>query len=81
MQVHTLTNIELEPAPAQIGEPFRCWECGSPDQGGMFLIIDHSPLEAFADHVYYGMIGHKTVLESIRVTIQSRQRKKLFLQG
>jgi hypothetical protein len=45
--------MELEPTPVQIGEPFRCWECGSPDQGGMFLIIDHSPLEAYADHVYY----------------------------
>jgi hypothetical protein len=53
MQVHTLTHMEFEPAPVQIGEPFRCWECGSPDQGGMFLIIDHSPLEAYADHVYY----------------------------
>lgn len=53
MQVHTLTHMEFDPAPVQIGEPFRCWECESPDQGGMFLIIDHSPLEAYADHVYY----------------------------
>ena len=53
MQIHTLTHMELEPTPVQIGEPFRCWECGSPDQGGMFLIIDHSPLEVYADHVYY----------------------------
>ena len=53
MQVHTLTHMEFEPAPVQVGEPFRCWECGSLDQGGMFLIIDHSPLVAFADHVYY----------------------------
>ena len=27
------------------------------------------------------MVGHKTVLESIRATVQARQRKKLFLQG
>ncbi|OGO62761.1 MAG: hypothetical protein A2Z45_10930 [Chloroflexi bacterium RBG_19FT_COMBO_55_16] len=27
------------------------------------------------------MVGHKTVLESIRASIQARQRKKLFLQG
>lgn len=53
MQVHTLTHMEFEPTPVQIGEPFRCWECGSPDQGGIFLIIDHSPLEAFVDHIYY----------------------------
>jgi len=31
--------------------------------------------------VYLGMVGHKTVLESIRATVQARQRKKLFLQG
>jgi hypothetical protein len=31
--------------------------------------------------VYLGMVGHKTVLDSIRATIQARQRKKLFLQG
>jgi hypothetical protein len=31
--------------------------------------------------VYLGMVGHKTVLESIRATIQARQRKKLFLQS
>jgi hypothetical protein len=37
----------------QIGEPFHCWECGSLDQGGKFLIIDHSPLEAYSDYIYY----------------------------
>ncbi|GAP10012.1 hypothetical protein BECAL_01166 [Bellilinea caldifistulae] len=31
--------------------------------------------------VYLGMVGHKTVLESIRATVQARQRKRLFLQG
>jgi hypothetical protein len=35
--------------------------------------------------IYLGMVGHKTVLESIRATVQSRQpkrqRQKLFLQG
>jgi hypothetical protein len=31
--------------------------------------------------IYLGMVGHKTVLESIRATIQARHRKKLFLQG
>ena len=53
MQVQTLTHMDSQPTPVQIGEPFRCWECGSHDQGGMFLIIDHSPLEAYTDHVYY----------------------------
>lgn len=31
--------------------------------------------------IYLGMVGHKMVLESIRATVQARQRKKLFLQG
>lgn len=31
--------------------------------------------------IYLGMVGHKTVLESIRATVQARQRKKLWLQG
>jgi len=31
--------------------------------------------------IYLGMVGHKTVLESIRATIQARQRRKLFLHG
>ncbi len=53
MQTHTLTDMDHQSTPLQIGEPFRCWECGSLDQGGTFLIIDHSPLEAYADHVYY----------------------------
>jgi len=42
-----------ETVPIQIGEPFQCWQCGAPDQGGTYLIIDHSPLETFADHIYY----------------------------
>jgi hypothetical protein len=39
--------------PIQIGEPFHCWECDAIDQGGMYLIIDNSPLEVYADHIYY----------------------------
>jgi hypothetical protein len=31
--------------------------------------------------IYLVMVGHKTVLESIRATVQARQRKKLWLQG
>jgi hypothetical protein len=31
--------------------------------------------------IYLGVVGHKTVLKSIRATVQARQRKKLFLQG
>jgi hypothetical protein len=32
--------MKFAPMSVQIGEPFRCLEFGSPDQGGMFLIID-----------------------------------------
>jgi hypothetical protein len=46
-------NNLTQSTPIQIGEPFHCWECGTLDQGGMYLIIDHSPLEAYADHIYY----------------------------
>jgi len=53
MQVHTFTHMEPAPGPVQIGEPFRCWECESPDQGGMFLITNHPLLEAYVDHIYY----------------------------
>ena len=53
MQEHTLTQIESAHIPVQIGEPFHCWDCGSLDQGGRFLIIDHSPLEAYVDYIYY----------------------------
>ena len=53
MQEHTLIQMEPAPIAVQIGEPFHCWECGSLDQGGRFLIIDHSPLEAYAGYIYY----------------------------
>jgi len=53
MQEHTITQKGSSPIPVQIGEPFHCWECESPDQGGRFLIIDHSPLEAYVDYIYY----------------------------
>lgn len=53
MQEHTLTQMKSAHTPVQIGEPFYCWECGSLDQGGRFLIIDHSPLEAYANYIYY----------------------------
>jgi len=29
--------------------------------------------------IYLGMVGHKTMLESIQATVQARQRRKLFL--
>jgi hypothetical protein len=35
----------------------------------------------YAEVIYLGMVGHKTVLESIRATVQARQRKKLFLHS
>ena len=58
MQTYTDSRLNQ----IQIGEPFRCWECGSLDQGGMFLIIDNSPLETYADHIYYMRLacGHNS---------------------
>jgi hypothetical protein len=53
MQERNLIKIVPAPKAVQIGEPFHCWECGSLDQGGRFLTIDHSPLEAYADYIYY----------------------------
>ncbi len=53
MQELNLIKIESTPRAVQIGEPFHCRECGSPDQGGKFLIIDHSLLEAYAEYIYY----------------------------
>ncbi|NJD60807.1 MAG: hypothetical protein C3F13_16280 [Anaerolineales bacterium] len=53
MQERNLIKMESAPIAVQIGEPFHCWECGSLDQGGRFLVIDHSPLEAYADYIYY----------------------------
>ena len=53
MQEQNLIKIESTPRAVQIGEPFHCWECGSIDQGGRYLVIDHSPLEAYADYIYY----------------------------
>jgi hypothetical protein len=38
-------------------------------------------MHAAGNLIYLGMVGHKTVLESIRATVQARQRRKLFLQG
>jgi hypothetical protein len=60
MPVHTLTHTESAPTPLQTGEPFHCWECGALDQGGRYLIIDHSPLERYIDHIYYMQLdcGH-----------------------
>lgn len=53
MQTHMLTHTDSQPTPVQTGEPFHCWECGAPDRGGMYLIIDNSPLEAYARYIYY----------------------------
>ena len=53
MQIQTLPNTPFQPKPVQTGEPYHCWECSAPDLGGMFLLINHSPLQAYADHIYY----------------------------
>jgi hypothetical protein len=61
----------------------RLWPEGVPqirNEHGSVYVTGYAHDEA-GNLVYLGMVGHKTVLESIRATIQARQRKKLFLQG
>ncbi len=67
VQDHTKPNTDRTSFPVQIGEPFHCWECGSPDQGGMFLVINHSPLEAYADAIYYMRLACKHNSRCVRL--------------
>jgi hypothetical protein len=65
------------------GEVDRLWPDGVPqirNEHGSAYVTGYAHDEA-GNLIYLGMVGHKTVLESIRATIQARQRKKLFLQG
>jgi hypothetical protein len=61
----------------------RLWPEGVPqirNEHGSAYVTGYAHDEA-GNLVYLGMVGHKTVLESIRATVQSRQRKKLWLEG
>lgn len=61
----------------------RLWPEGAPqirNEHGSAYVTGYAHDEA-GNLVYLGMVGHKTVLESIRATVQARQRRKLFLQG
>jgi len=65
------------------GEVDWLWPEGVPqirNEHGSAYVTGYAHDEA-GNLIYLGMVGHKTVLESIRATVQSRQRKKLFLQG
>src|SRR3990170_2822579 len=65
------------------GEVDRLWPEGVPqirNEHGSAYVTGYAHDEA-GNLIYLGMVGHKTVLESIRATVQARQRKKLFLQG
>ncbi len=65
------------------GEVDWLWLEGVPqirNEHGSAYVTGYAHDEA-GNLVYLGMVGHKTVLESIRATVQARQRKKLFLQG
>ena len=53
MQETMLKHTQVDLPAVQIGEPFHCWQCGSPDQGGIFLKINHSPLEIYSNAIYY----------------------------
>jgi hypothetical protein len=61
----------------------RLWPEGVPqirNEHGSAYITGYAHDEA-GNLIYLGMVGHKTVLESIRATVQARQRKKLWLEG
>jgi hypothetical protein len=65
------------------GEVDWLWPDGVPqirNEHGSAYVTGYAHDEA-GNLIYLGMVGHKTVLESIRATIQARQRKKLYLQG
>jgi hypothetical protein len=65
------------------GEIDRLWPDGVPqirNEHGSAYVTGYA-LDEAGNLIYLGMVGHKTVLESIRATVQTRQRKKLFLQG
>jgi hypothetical protein len=65
------------------GEVDRLWPEGVPqirNEHGSAYVTGYAHDEA-GNLIYLGMVGHKTVLESIRATVQAKQRKKLFLQG
>jgi hypothetical protein len=65
------------------GEVDRLWPDGVPqirNEHGSAYVTGYAHDEV-GNLIYLGMVGHKTVLESIRATVQARQRKKLFLQG
>jgi hypothetical protein len=61
----------------------RLWPEGVPqirNEHGSAYVTGYAHDEA-GNLIYLGMVGHKTMLESIRATVQARQRRKLFLQG
>jgi hypothetical protein len=65
------------------GEVDRLWPEGVPqirNEHGTAYVTGYAHDEA-GNLIYLGIVGHKTVLESIRATVQARQRKKLWLQG
>jgi hypothetical protein len=69
------------------GEVDRLWPDGVPqirNEHGSAYVTGYAHDDA-GNLIYLGMVGHKTVLESIRATVQARQpkrqRQKLFLQG
>jgi hypothetical protein len=69
------------------GEADRLWPSQIPqikNEHGSAYVTGYAHDEA-GNLIYLGMVGHKTVLDSIRATVQARkskhQRSKLFLHG
>ena len=47
--MHTCTPT----APVQFGPDYRCFTCGAPATGGHFWLPCCSPLDNYADHIFY----------------------------
>ncbi len=37
----------------QLGPDFRCFDCGTPATGGQYWLPCRSPLDAYAQHIFY----------------------------
>ena len=46
-------NPTDEPYPVQVGPDYRCFTCGEPAMGGHFWLPCRSPLDAYAQHIFY----------------------------
>ena len=46
-------NATNEPYPVQVGPDYHCFTCGEPAMGGHYWLPCNSPLDAYAQHIFY----------------------------